>query len=381
MLTIEKIDKLEDFLKLEKSWNDLLAQSDSDLPFFTFELISLWWQVFGIKNELLVLLIKENNELIAIAPLQSSKTKWRGLTVKAVTFIGDHYSNRLGLIIKNNAINKEDIFQHIVAYLKSTKHEFDLISLDLIVDNSDTDLTIKKFLDANAMKHRRMKTDLSPYLLINSDWDSYLKTRSANFRSKLKRTRNGFNKEHNFQITKYENSDVLNGMKELLTISKETWKYKNGTAIASKKNSVIFFTHLAEQTSKSGWLNLWILKLNTIPISFVFNLSYKMKIYFLKVGFDEAYKKISPGLFLTERTVFEAFANGHKEFDFLGANEDYKLKWTSLCRQHCKYFIFNSNPYGRLLSQLELKLVLKSKMMLKNSASILFAFKKRSHEN
>ncbi len=348
-LKIECINELSKVPELAPIWDTLLAESDVDFPFLTLDWITFWWQAFGHDSKMLILIIKEYDEVIAIAPLRKTKMRWRGLTVTAISFIANYYSNRTGLIIGNKAKDRKDIFYNIIKYLKEGHYHFDLLCLDLIEQNSRTDSAVNEALRLSEMKYRKMSTDSSPYMFIDKDWDSYFKTRSRNFRSKLNRTRNELNRQGAFEIIKYSAGDVSSAMQEVISVSKKTWKYKKNTAIASKKESLSFFTDLAKKASEKGWLNLWVLKLFDKPLSFVYNLMYKEKIYFLKVGFDEDYSKLSPGLFLTEASIKDAFINKYEVYDFLGENENYKLKWTSLCRDHCKYWIFNDTLCGNFL--------------------------------
>ncbi len=62
MLTIKPVTTYEEFLKLEPVWNRLLAESDSDMVFMTFEWFKHWWQMFGQGSEMLILVMRAPGE-------------------------------------------------------------------------------------------------------------------------------------------------------------------------------------------------------------------------------------------------------------------------------------------------------------------------------
>jgi hypothetical protein len=50
VLNVRAVTSYGEFLKLEPVWNKLLAESDSDILFMTFEWFNHWWLMFGNAN-------------------------------------------------------------------------------------------------------------------------------------------------------------------------------------------------------------------------------------------------------------------------------------------------------------------------------------------
>jgi CelD/BcsL family acetyltransferase involved in cellulose biosynthesis len=367
MLTIEVVDTYDRFLKLVHIWNNLLSQTDVDFPFLTFEWVDCWLRSYGKNSTLLIILVKDNDEIIGVAPFMILKLKLRGITTKAITFLANYHTNRFGLILYKH---KKDATERILKFIKHSAYKFDLLLLNFIANDSDTDMMLNQVLKENKYHFIKKTCQASPYIPINGEWESYLKTKSQNFRHKLNRTKNNFERLGTYEIVKYTNNNVTKALAELLVISRLTWKNKKNTAIVSNPENTDFYSALAHKAAHKGWLNIWILKHNQTPIAFAYNLEYKNKIFALKIGFDERLARLSPSEFLNTRAIKDCFESKKNEYDWLGESLPFKLKWTSFCREHSKYLIFNNTAYGRFLHFLESKMIPYIKHIYKKESTL-----------
>ena len=356
MITIEAIKDFDKFLELKPVWNTLLAESDVDAPFLTFEWLSNWWTNFGKGSELLILLVKDGSEIIGMAPLMIRRMKYRSLPVRSVTFMANYYSHRSGLILIRR---EKEVVSCVLKYLSD--YNFDLMYFDFIEKGSATDTSLGSVLDAEKMRHVRWNGEFSPYIAIDGTWECFLDEKTKSFRKDIKHTNNLFNRGGRYEVIKYSNTDIDYAIAQLFTISENTWKFANGTAIINNEKSKMFYRSLAYVAASNNWLNIYILKLYNQPIAFGYCLRYGEKIYSLKIGYDKRYAELSPGKFLSMYTIKDAFENCLKEYDFLGANEARKLQWTPLIREHYKYYIFNNNLYGKSLYAFESRIISKLK--------------------
>ena len=69
MISVEKISQESEFSNLQTTWNNLLKQSDADNPFLTWEWLYSWWKFYGDKSELMILVVREDDKTVALAPL------------------------------------------------------------------------------------------------------------------------------------------------------------------------------------------------------------------------------------------------------------------------------------------------------------------------
>lgn len=361
MIRIDEVTTFDGLLALEPVWNAVLAKSDSDIPFLTFEWFTSWWRGYGSGKQPYVLVARDGQEPVAIAPLMRSLTFWRGLPARAVSFMANGNSFRTALILAKNEVSLvERIFAHIRAV-----GGFDLLRFEHLVKGSFSHRTIRGIIERQGLPRVEMRGEVSPYIPVTESWDEFLKQRSRNFRSKLKLTENQLKRSGGYEIDTYRADNIPGAMEQLLSISRRTWKYREGTAIASNPDNIHFYRSLAHAAASAGWLNLRVLRLAGEPVAFSFNLDYRGVSFFLKTGFDEKYRSLSSGEFLLHRSIQECFEGGFREYDLLGGNEPYKLKLTSLLREHRKLVAFNTGVPGRVLFFVEKKFVPPAKKLLR----------------
>jgi CelD/BcsL family acetyltransferase involved in cellulose biosynthesis len=354
MMDIELIDTVEGFRRLEPVWNDILASSDIDIPFMTFEWFSVWWTVYGKENDLLVLVLREAGEIIALAPLLRTRTRLMGLPVRMVGLIDNGHADRVGLIVRKE---RPGLMRAVLDYLRRSQYRYDMVIFNAVEKDSVTERCLLNDLSKDDMPFMLAKGKESPYIRVAGTWEEYFKTRSKNVRHKLTRIGNALKRQGQYEIVEYTDRDIGRGMAEMLAISRNSWKYHNKTAIVSKDENIRFFSLLAQTMAGRGWFRLWVLKISGAPAAFQYALQYKNRLHGIKTDFDEKFSNLCPGKFLARHIVQQCFEEGLQEFDLLGQNESYKMEWTALCREHAKYMVFSTDLYGVLLYTLKTKVI------------------------
>jgi CelD/BcsL family acetyltransferase involved in cellulose biosynthesis len=189
----------------------------------------------------------------------------------------------------------------------------------------------------------------SPWLDIAGDWNAYESSLSATFRQGIRRKRRRL--EDGGEVT----IDVETGARDLdrrlregFAVESSRWKGELGTAIASNPAAASFYTAIAHWAAERGWLRLVFLRVDGAAIAFRFDLVVDHTYYHVKGGYDPAYARFSPGLILQHETVRQAFETGLSRYEFLGADEPYKLNWTKTRRERHAIRAFAPTLRGRL---------------------------------
>jgi CelD/BcsL family acetyltransferase involved in cellulose biosynthesis len=126
------------------------------------------------------------------------------------------------------------------------------------------------------------------------------------------------------------------------------WKGQRGSAIASQSATLCFYRELAHWAADRGVLRLALLRVGGRAIAFDFALEDAGVHALLKTGFDPAYGKWAPGMLLRQEMLRRAFAVGLRRYDFLGADEPWKLEWTSATRERSLVQVFARSMSGRV---------------------------------
>ncbi len=125
-----------------------------------------------------------------------------------------------------------------------------------------------------------------------------------------------------------------------LRIEAAGWKAREGTAMASRPDTLRFYSTFAHRAASRGWLRLHFLAVGGRPIAFSYCLCFGKTVYLVKQGYDQAFGPYSPGTLHAAVVLKDAFDRGMGEFDFLGDDDPWKLEWTATTRAHRWLFIF-----------------------------------------
>ncbi len=346
MIMIETVTSFEGFLQLEPVWNGVLEKSDVHIPFLTFQWLKGWWQSYGEGNEMLILLAKEDGRITGIAPCMLTLEHRCGIPLRTLRFMANYHTNRFDFIVNGD---KKAVVTAMLDHLAVHYRNIDTYLFDFLQHGCESELLLANLLDGKNKKRAKLNSILSPYIQIAQSWEAYWPSLSKRWRRKISDTSKLFARNGDGTIIKYTGAEIDKAFDELLTVSRKTWQYENGTAIASTEKDITLYYSIARDMAKNGMLRLWILKIDALPVAFLYAIEYANKLFAMKIGFNQEYSHFSPGVFLSTHVIKECFDHKLAEFDWLGENNDYKMKWTSLCRQHVRHRVYNTTLAGLAL--------------------------------
>lgn len=353
MLSATIIDTWETFTGLEPVWNSLLAESDLDIPQMTFEWLSCWWRHYGGGKKLVVIAVRRGNDLVALMPFMRGVASWRGMPMQALTFMANCHSMRAGCI---SAGVVPELGTFLLDTLRARPAPLDLLLFEYVHKPSCTASLIEEALDERRFTSVVFEGSRSPYIKIEGTWQSYLKTRRKSLREKINYMGNVLQRQGNVDITRFEEGKepgIERMLEDMFAVSRATWKYQEHTAIASSVQDMQFYAGMARKAAEKGWLDLWVMSIEGKPAAFVYNLAYKNRVFALKSGFDDSFRKIAPGKYLNHLTIRASFDRGHTEFDMMGKDDPFKMLWTSLFRRQYRYAVFMPTIRGQAAGLLE----------------------------
>ncbi|HEY7532967.1 MAG TPA: hypothetical protein VH681_09355, partial [Nitrospiraceae bacterium] len=93
-LEVELIEDYEAFLALAPRWNELVVEAGIDHPFLRHEWVRTWWECFDHGGKLHILLVKDGDDLIGIAPLMLDRGWIYGWHARRLRGIANVYTER-----------------------------------------------------------------------------------------------------------------------------------------------------------------------------------------------------------------------------------------------------------------------------------------------
>jgi CelD/BcsL family acetyltransferase involved in cellulose biosynthesis len=186
----------------------------------------------------------------------------------------------------------------------------------------------------------------SPYIDLVGDMESFEASLPKKFRKELDRRKRRLTEQGEVSIAFGGAGGSLDELlDEGFAIEGSGWK--KGTALAEDAAAASFYREVAHWAAGRGWLHLGMLRLDGRPIAFSFCLAANGSMNVVKVGFDPAFRRYAPGSILTEATIASAFEAGLARYDFLGAEDAYKLDWTTQVASRLRIQVFSPSAAGR----------------------------------
>jgi CelD/BcsL family acetyltransferase involved in cellulose biosynthesis len=327
MLRVEAITDYDAFRGLEPIWNPLLARTDTDVVFLTFEWLTTWWECFGANADLLVLVVRSGDEPVALAPLMLNRH------TRQVSFLANTQSMRASFLL---TADPEESLRAILAYLAGSGLDWDRMVFNYIPEDSVTARSSATACRVNGLRPGYLPSLISPYTtLTGQSWDGYLETRDSKFRKNLRYYERRLYEGESGHAEMYRSPDDLD---EVLPACREvalaSWQHEHGTSIASTSELWGFYSRLAKVAAARGWLRIGLLRAAGRAVGFEYTLAYGATMYGLKAGYHPDFRHCSPGHVLSAFMMQTAISEGCNEYDMVGMNDSYKMKWATGERRH-----------------------------------------------
>jgi len=376
------ISSFDEFLTMEKDWNELLAKSSSDTVFLRHEWFRCWWKAFGGDNRLFIIIVESGKQLTGIAPFMLVEEIQRGICLKKIKFIANDNSPRCDLILSGD---EQKNISKIFELLKANQDLWDVIVLEEISEESRTIEFLIEYFKNCDYKYVIKSGKKAPFIRIDQSWDEFYSKKSAKFRKVM---RNKINRVSRLGCIKLEKiMDIRQDesvLEKISDISRNSWKANCGGELGRSQENKGFFQDITLIASQNGWLNIWLLSITKDKsIAYEYHLKYKNKTYALRADFDEKFKDYNPGSVLEKNVIEQSFNDKLTEYDFCGDAYDYKMRWTEQVHGQMAFEIFSRGKRANKLYWLEYQLlpvlrkigVNKMKNNLKNAKKAIRFFK------
>jgi len=343
-MKVELITEEGKFLALAPIWNPLLQKSRADVIFLTSEWLFTWWRHFGKGNQLFVVVVRDGERIVALAPLMvTTRDRFRQLTI-----IGGHTNEYKDFIVQDDVPLEpalEAILQTVLA-----ADCWDFFKVDGFREDSLT-LNFFKTLPARygRLKATWRENDVSPHIVVDQSWESYwgsLKSSIRNDRSRRIKMLNREIGEAAYYVPK-DSAEVNQYLDELIKLHLVRRKEVTGTFSVFESSLMIdFYKDLAKALFERQWLSLPALLVNGEIGAIHLGFEYANKYFYYMPTFNQKFTKYSPAKALIFHLLSDAFTRGLKEFDFLLGNEPYKFDFKPRIRRLYSVSLFQSGVRG-----------------------------------
>lgn len=332
MINIECYKQIHDIPLDRDSWNALVAQNQVSTPFQTFEWFHSWWDSFGDQYELFFLVARQEDTILAFAPLMLATEAYNR---RVVRFTGDQNADYCDFVIRGNRLQ---IIECFFDFLYSRQATWTRMTLLNIPAYSSTRACIETIAAAHRY-HVQIKSPVSsPALVIRHHLD--YATSCANKYS-MSRHLKKLEKEGSVSLVNYYSKPDID--RYLDNFFDQHIKRYGSKGIVSQFNEPShqhYFRKLVEQFDDTGWLVFSVLKFNELPIAYHFGFRYDNKLIWYKPSFNIDYAGYSPGSIMLKKLIEYAINSSCDELDFSVGDEAFKSRFSNQVRQNNNISIY-----------------------------------------
>jgi CelD/BcsL family acetyltransferase involved in cellulose biosynthesis len=323
---------LQDLELLAKSWNQLVEESASHVPFLRYEYLTSWWQTLGggewENGDLFVVVARtEDGDINGIAPLFFTKN----LDGKpALMFLGSiEISDYLDVIVR-----PDDLPNFVDALLEflteSGVPAWEVLDLYNLLEDSPTLEVLKDSAARLGLTHTQEQLQPAPRVALPEDWDTYLagiqKKQRHEIRRKIRRAE-GAPEGIRWYIVEDETTleDEIEAFLELMAYDHHKEKFLTDVMRTQMKAAI----HTAFQ---AGWLQLAFLEVGGEKAAAYLNFDYANQLWVYNSGLNFEMGYYSPGWVLLGYLIQWAIDNGRTALDFMRGDENYKYRFGGIDR-------------------------------------------------
>jgi CelD/BcsL family acetyltransferase involved in cellulose biosynthesis len=352
LMDVSLVGDAHTFARLGPEWNALVERT-CDEPFFRHEFIRSWLENFKPQAVLKLLTGRDSGgRLVALLPLIEEPVRLFGILIRQWTSPTNVQSARFDLIAEDRAAAVDAFFSFL-----EHQNGWDLLRITDI----PPDGAALKFQAAARQRGFPLglyQSHRSVYIPLHSSIELLQAALSGKFRGNLRRRRKLLETRGEISVEHITGGpDMQKQLEECFAIEQSGWKGQHGEPANADPRIHGFYSALAKRSARAGFFSLYRLLLDGRPIAFHYGLSRNGTYSLLMTSYDESLKDCSPGHLLVEEVLKRCIATGHREFDFLGCDLEWKRAWSERSRQHVWLFVFRKNLRGRAVHGMKFKVI------------------------
>ena len=328
-LVVSFITSESDWDDLANDWDTLLETVADATALQSYEFLRTWWRYFGDDKQLYIIVVRNEERVVGIAPLQISKRRLYYRTYSVLEFIGmpDELDRPHFLISESH----RSALLAILSAVSARPAAWQLLQLDeLVTKNWQYDCIIE-WARQSPLWCRTESMHPVPYLEKTGDWHQFLASRSRRFSKRLGYAERRLNREH---AVEYRTSHGPQCHEELLeaffAIEARSWKATEGYDVGSETGYDAFYRDLLAYDSDKLRGHIIVQYIDERPSAATLGVSCHDTYYALQIAHDAEYNRFSPGTLLEAFEMQWFFADDTlRRYELLGGAGNNKNRWST----------------------------------------------------
>lgn len=287
---------------------------------------------------------------IGILPLRLHNRFIYGMTLRTLE-LPTHIHMPLSDLIVDTRFVPRDFFLRLDRFLAQEGVVWDA----LVLQNVPADSCVKRLLNLTKARHVVTPSRRYDCIRVQGDYEALARTLASKTRENFRRARRRLAQAGTVEYVSASSGNALAAaFKAFIEVEASGWKGRHGagTAIKLDERLLEFYRGIMRAFEPGGGCEINLLKLDGEAIAAQFCLVVDDTVYALKIGYDEAYAKFSPGKILLDEMLRRSLA-AHRQVN-LTSSAPWHADWRPSAETAFKVTIFNRSPRARIAHLLAL---------------------------
>lgn len=328
-------------------WDALAATTPQRMPMLSYAWVDAYARTFGGgPTELRCVLACRGDRLLGVLPLVVHERGIGGLgTACASTPYDDHTAFGDALLCPDEA------YDTLAALLDAARKELggrlSEIALRGVAATSATAQCGRSPLPGlHTLVDKRGRGSYLP--VATGLWTEHRSRLSKNFRQNLRKADNRMREAG--LLPTYEWLAGAEADPErlgiFLALESSGWKGRAGSSIAQDDRRLDFYRALVNNMHQRGWLEWHLMQVGDRTIAAHLAIRMDRSLVLLKIAYDEAHARYSPGTLLFEKLAERAFADADTDEINCLTDMEWHKPWQMLQREYLDYRYYPKTPVG-----------------------------------
>jgi CelD/BcsL family acetyltransferase involved in cellulose biosynthesis len=179
----------------------------------------------------------------------------------------------------------------------------------------------------------------------SGSWEEYTARLSGRLGKLRRKAEQEFGRV-DFEHTEIAPDDVQSVMERFAALEATGWKARQGSALGQQRQLFDFYRRYGRRAAAAGTLRVSTLRFGSHVAAMEIVVDAFNRRWQLKVAYDEAVARYSPGLQLLHHTLADAFARRLSAYEFLGVAESWEERWLPEPREYRKVMLYPASVRG-----------------------------------
>ena len=304
--------RLYSYQESEAYWQELLPTCAVDTLFITSQWQKVWWEQFGDGAEMILLCLRGEDRVEAIAPLAR-----RNGTISLVG--SEDLCDYNDFLVSRGAEGR--FYPALLDHLDD--EEWETLELPSLPENSPTLAYLPGLARDHGYSVEVQEEDVAPGITLPHNWEAYLQALSKKdrheLRRKMRRLHSTEEEVHYLELS--DPVEVEKSLGEFFSLMKDSQQAKHRFLTPSREQ---FFRNIARELTAIGILKLFFLEMKGQRVAAAMCFDYGPSRLLYNSGFSPSFGYYSVGLLLKAYCLKDAIEGGKAYFDFLRGSEPYK---------------------------------------------------------